>query len=95
MPTGIEILSQDQALMFSGTQRYARLVEVVNPIALGVPGSRDYPELDPAALDFVFFQGGQRVLTVRKSGTQIIWEYGDSFAWPEFANDARLMVWIR
>lgn len=95
MPTGVEILQPGGAVIMDGTQRYSRLVEVIDPIAIGVPGAKTFSDLDPAALDFVYFQGGSRLLVITKTGNQISWAYGDEFTWSELSGVPRLMVIIR
>ena len=95
MPSGIEILQPGGALIMDGTQRYSRLVEVIDPVAFGVPGSKTFTELDPAALDFVYFQGGGRLVVISKAGNQLSWAYGDEYSWPELSGTPRLMVLIR
>lgn len=76
------------------TGRYGRVVEAFNPFALGVPGSRTYPTLDPGAMKFLMTQGNGRVLTVIQSGNTITWSFADAFEWPEFSNAASLTVFI-
>lgn len=95
MTSGIEVFDAAGNLLMDGTGRYCRIIEVVNPFSLGVPGSRSYPDIDPQALEFIYFQGGSRVLTVSRSGRTISWSFGDSFSWPELGNTPRLVVFIK
>lgn len=92
MGYGIEIYDRNGNLTMDTSTRYGRIVAVVNPFDIGVPGSLSYPSLDPATLSYALAQGNSRVLTVTQSGTTISWAYADAYAWPEFSQPAQLLV---
>lgn len=92
MGFGIEIFDPSGRLIMDGTNRYARIIEILNLAALGVPGSRNYPDVDPASLCFQFSQGGGRAITVQQSGTTISWAYSDGYTWASFTGQPTITV---
>lgn len=95
MASGLEIFSPDGQLIMDGSGRYARIIEMFDPYAIGVPGSRTFAGFSPDDIQAIVTQGRQRVLTVSQSGNTFSWEYADGYAWPELAGDARITVFIR
>lgn len=95
MPSGIEIFSPDGQLIMDGSGRYARVIEMFDPFAIGVPGTRSYPNFSPDDINAIITQGRSRVLTLTQAGSTFSWEYADSYAWPEFSGEARITVFVR
>lgn len=90
MPAGIEIFDPSGRLIMEGTGRYGRIVDIFQPSLVG--GERAYPEIGAQMLDFAYFQGDYRVLTVWKDGHTIRWRADDNYYAGGFSGSRLLVV---
>lgn len=90
MIAGIEVYSPTGSLYMDGTGRYGRVIEIFQP-PLGT-GSKTYPDIEEASLDFAYFQGDTQVLTVWKSGQSIHWRLDDAYYAGGFSGSRLLVV---
>ena len=90
MSFGLNVYDENGVLTFTASEKYVRVVDVFNPHAIGVPGSRSYP--GTVNLRAITQQGNSRILTVSVSGTTVSWAYSDSYSWPEYAGTGSIRV---
>ncbi|MGY2200028.1 hypothetical protein [Pseudomonas gingeri] len=92
MPSGIQFFARDGRLVMDGTGRYPRVVDVIDLSVVGTPGSRSYPLVDPATLNFVLYQGGNRARIVWQSDTTLSWTFANEFGYGVFGGTPKLVV---
>lgn len=92
MPSGIEVFDANGKLIMDGAGRYPRIVEVIDLNAVGTPGSKVYPELDPASLQVVVFQGGGRARYAGVSGQTVSWGFATGFYYRAFSGAPKIVV---
>ena len=95
MGFGIEIFDPSGRLIMDGTNRYARIIEVIDLSVVATPGFRDYPLADPASLTFVIYQGGNRARAVTVSGQRVSWAFANSLQYGVFGGASSLVVLLR
>lgn len=92
MAAGIEVYSPEGVLCMDGTGRYARIIDIVVMAVAGYSGSRTYNDISENDLDFAYFQGGNAVVSVSKTGKTISWGVADSYYFGAFSGAAMLIV---
>lgn len=92
MPAGLQVWDADGFEMLNLTDRFPQVIETIDLSLVGTPGSKSYPDINPAELGFILYQGGGRARIVSKSGTTLSWSFVNDRPYRAFSGSPRILV---